>query len=325
MHSVILNQPLYGYAMDLLEEKTNLYVAHSNNAMEFLDKLQEADAIIVRNCRIDRNILELCPRLKVLTLPGVGYQDWDLQALTEHGVAMAYCPGTNERSVAEHTIAMLYALAKNIPERNNEVKAGNYGIRNKFNAVELAGRTVGVLGLGNIGKQVARLLINNDMQVRVFDPYVSREVADAAGCIYHEDLMEMLPYCDALTFHVPLLPQNVGMFGARQLAAMKEGAYLINCARGSLVDESALYDALASGHLGGAALDVMVQEPFDASHPLFTLPNVIASPHVAGVTKEASSRTYGLAASSTLALLDGEHISNVANPDVFRHKKWQTK
>lgn len=323
MHKIMLSYPLYGEGMDILEKQTELFVSNSGDIAPYVDKLQSADAFITRNVFVGTELLRQCPDLKVIGLPGVGYQSWDLDTMTEMGIAMVYCPGTNLRSVAEHAVAMAMTVTKNIPYQNQEVKKGNYAVRNNFSAIELEHHHVGIVGFGNIGRETARLFAALGMLVHVYDPFVKESDAAALGYAYHAELNDLLAVCDVVSLHMPSLPETRGMMGAAQFTAIKPGAFLVNCARGDVVDEAALYEALQDGRVAGAALDVMVKEPFDLENPLVALPNVVLTPHVAAVTKEAANRTYKLAVTSTLTLLDGGRVDNVANPQVFEHPRWR--
>lgn len=322
MYKVMLTYPLYGEGMEILREQTDLFISNSGDITPFIHELKNADALITRNVHVTNEILIQCPKLKVIGIPGVGYHNWDLTFLTENGIALAFCPGTNTRSVAEHAVAMAYAITKNIVELDNESKKGNYAIRNSFRSIEIIGCNIGIIGFGNIGKETARIFKNNDTNVHVYDPYVKKEEVERLGYIYVDNLHSMLRICDIISLHVPSVPETRGMISVEEFKAMKDGAFLINCARGDIVDEKALYNALISKKVAGAALDVMVQEPFDTNNPLLSMPNVIVTPHVAGVTKEAANKTYKLIVETTLKLLNGHRVTNVANPQVFEHEKW---
>lgn len=322
MHKIMISYPLFGEGMQILERDTDLFMSNSGDIEPFVGELQKAEAFITRNVHPTSEILAGCPNLKIIGIPGVGYQSYDIDFLNKQGIAIVFCPNMNLRSVAEHAVAMAYALAKNIVEDSNAVKNGNYAIRNRFNNIEIVGSTVGIAGFGNIGRETARMFKNNDCEICVYDPFVPRERVEALGYKYCGDLNEFMASSDIVSLHMPSLDSTKGMFGKQQFAAMKDGSFVINCARGSVVDENALYDALVSGKLAGAALDVMAREPFDTESPLMKLPNVVVTPHVGGVTKQASNRTHKMVVETTLRLLDGCRIDNVANPEVFAHPRW---
>ena len=324
MHNIMLSYPLFGQGMDILRNETELFVSNSGDLIPYLHQLQKADAFITRNVHPTTEMLEHCPNLKIIGIPGVGYQSYDMDYLNRRGIAVVYCPGMNLRSVAEHAVGLAYAMTKWIPRDDREVKVGNYGIRNAFDHLELQGCTVGIAGFGAIGRETARLFQANGMNVCIYDPYATEESASALGCRYCATLEELLSQAQILSLHMPSLPSTHHMFDRKAFETMRDGVYFINCARGSVVDEIALYDALKSGKVAAAALDVMEKEPFDLTSPLLSLPNVIATPHVGGVTAQAAERTHELVVRSTLSLLDGRLVDNVANKEAFLHPRWQS-
>lgn len=324
MHKIMLSYPLFGQGMQLLEERTELFVSNDGDIAPYLPQLRRAEAFITRNVHPTTEQLETCPDLKIIGIPGVGYQSYDLDYLNRRGIAIVYCPGMNLRSVAEHAVGLAYALTKWIPRDCAQVKGGNYGIRNQFDHVELQGKTAGIAGFGAIGRETAKLFQLNGMNAAVYDPYVPEETVRALGCRYCATVQELAAVSDVLSLHMPSLPSTYHMFDKSVFDAAKPGLYFINCARGSVVDEEALYAALCSGRVAAAGLDVMEKEPFQVDSRLLRHPNVIVTPHVGGVTADAAERTHKLVVESTLALLDGERISNVANPQALEHPRWRS-
>ena len=322
MYRVMLSYPLFGSGMRRLEEETDLFVSGCGELAPYKEQFLQADAFITRNVHPDKALIAETTKLKVIGIPGVGYQGYDLEDLTNRGIALVYCPGMNGRSVAEHALALAFALTKQIPRDNREVKAGNYGIRNAFDHMELEGACAGIAGFGHIGRETAKLFRACGMEVYAYDPFATQQQVQAQGCRYCQTLDELLRHAQILSLHMPALPTTYHMFSSREFSLMPKGAYLINCARGSVVDEAALYAALESGRLAGAGLDVMEKEPFDPENPLLRLENVIFTPHVAGVTAQASERTHALVVDETLSLLQGKTTTNIANPDVLRHPNW---
>lgn len=322
MYKVMLSYPLFGKGMEILQSETELFVSNSGQLEPYLEQLCSADAFITRNVHPTIQMLERCPKLKVIGIPGVGYQNYDLDYLNSRGIALVYCPGMNLRAVAEHAVAMVYALTKWLPRDDRQVRAGNYGIRNAFDHVELQGCAAGVVGFGAIGRETARLLKANGMEVYIYDPFATREGAEALGCHYCATLQELLPRVQILSLHMPSLPTTYHMFDEKAFQAMADGCYFVNCARGSVVDENALYMALKTGKVAAAALDVMEKEPFDLESPLVSLPNVLLTPHVGGVTAQSAQRIHEKVVRSTLALLDGERVDNIANPQALEHDHW---
>ena len=322
MYNIMLSYPLFGKGMQILQSTTELFVSNSGDLAPYMDKLRAADAFITRNVHPSTQMLETCPNLKIIGIPGVGYQSYDMDYLNSRGIAVVYCPAMNLRAVAEHAVGMAYAMTKWIPRDDREVRRGNYGIRNAFDHLELQGCKVGIAGFGAIGRETARLFRANGMEVYIYDPYATKADAEGLGCHYCATLEALLPQVRILSLHMPSLPTTYHMFDEKAFAAMADGVYFINCARGSVVDEAALYNALVSGKVAAAALDVMEKEPFDLENPLLSLPNVIVTPHVGGVTAQTSERIHERVVTSTLSLLSGIRVDNVANPEALKHPRW---
>ena len=323
MNKIVISHPLYRDGMALLEGKAEIVITNDGDSDRILDSLIDADAYILRIGKIDRKAIERCEKLKVITRPGVGYDSVDVQAATERGIPVVLCPAANARAVAEHTVALLLACAKNIVESVNETKAGNFGIRNRYAAVDIVDKMLVVLGFGNIGRQVAKLCAALDMKVGVFDPFVKRETAEEMGYVYFENMLDALAAADFVSLHMPSMPSTPGMIAAEQFKAMKPTAFFLNAARGDVVNEPALIAALKNGEIAGAGLDVLVEEPFPADHPFMTMPNVVLTPHMAAQSQETVSKLVTMAAEGTLAVLRGEKWPYVANPEVYDHPRWK--
>ena len=323
MNKIVISHPLYRDGMALLEGKAEIVITNDGDSDRILDSLIDADAYILRIGKIDRKAIERCEKLKVITRPGVGYDSVDVQAATERGIPVVLCPAANARAVAEHTVALLLACAKNIVESVNETKAGNFGIRNRYAAVDIVDKMLVVLGFGNIGRQVAKLCAALDMKVGVFDPFVKRETAEEMGYVYFENMLDALAAADFVSLHMPSMPSTRGMIAAEQFKAMKPTAFFLNAARGDVVNEPALIAALKNSEIPGAGLDVLVEEPFPADHPFMTMPNVVLTPHMAAQSQETVSKLVTMAAEGTLAVLRGEKWPYVANPEVYDHPRWK--
>jgi D-3-phosphoglycerate dehydrogenase len=252
---------------------------------QLVEQLKGADALIVRSAVfVDAALLEHADKLRVIGRAGVGVDNIELEAATRHGIAVMNTPGANAIAVAEHTIAMMLALARFLPRATETMHAGKWE-KKSLQGTELRGKTLGIIGLGRIGMEVARRAAAFGMTLVAHDPYVSPTIAHDAR-IRLADREEVLTSVDYLTLHVGLTPQTANMINATSLAAMKKGVRIINCARGELIDEAALAEAIKSGQVGGAGLDVFVEEPLKNS-PLTGLPNVILTPHIGGSTAEA--------------------------------------
>jgi D-3-phosphoglycerate dehydrogenase / 2-oxoglutarate reductase len=262
--------------------------------------------------------LEASKDMQVVTRIGVGYDAVDVPALSRRKIPLMVAGTANSPSVAEQALFMMLTLAKRAAEMHSIVKDGNWSHRLGKLPYDLYGKTVLIVGFGRIGTRTAKRCLAMEMNVLIHDPYKSGAEIKAAGCEPVADLDAALPRADFVSIHCPKTPETVGMFNAARLQRMKATSYLINTARGGIVDESALYDALVSGKLAGAGLDVFEQEPPPAGHSLFGLPNVIMAPHVAGVTREAVDRMSEQTARNILSALDGEPIrQNVINQDVL--------
>jgi D-3-phosphoglycerate dehydrogenase len=262
--------------------------------------------------------LEASKDMKVVTRIGVGYDAVDVPALSRRKIPLMVAGTANSPSVAEQALFMMLTLAKRAVEMHSIVKDGKWGHRLGMLPYDLFGKTVLIIGFGRIGTRTVKRCLAMEMNVQVYDPYKTAAEIKAAGCEPVSDLDAGLPRADFVSIHCPKTSETVGMFNAARLKRMKPTAYLINTARGGIVDERALYDALVSGKLAGAGLDVFEQEPPPSGHSLFELPNVIMAPHVAGVTREAVDRMSEQTARNILSALDGEPIrQNVINQDVL--------
>ena len=262
--------------------------------------------------------LEASRNMKVVTRIGVGFDAVDVPALSRRKVPLMVAGTANSPSVAEQALFMMLTLAKRATEMHALVKDGTWAGRLGKLPYDLYGKAVLIVGFGRIGTRTAKRCLAMEMQVLVYDPYKPAAEVAAAGCEAVADLEKALPRADFVSIHCPKTDETVGMFNPVRLRLMKPSAYLINTARGGIVDETALYDALASGRLAGAGLDVFAQEPPPVGEALHSLPNVIMAPHVAGVTYEAVDRMSEQTARNILSALDGEPIrQNVINQDVL--------
>lgn len=258
--------------------------------------------------------------IQVVARTGVGYDAIDIPAMSRHKIPVMIAGTANSPSVAEQAMTFMLTLARKGPQLTRLVAEGRWADRLKPEnvAVDMFEKTVLIVGFGRIGTRTAKRCLAMEMTVLIYDPYVKPDAIRAAGCEPVSDLDAALPRADFVTIHCPKTPETVGMFNAARLKKMKRTAYLVSTARGGIIDEAALHKALTDGTLPAAALDVFDKEPPDTSNPLFKLPNVILSPHIAGVTAEAMERMSAEAARNVLSVFDGQpRKENAVNPDVF--------
>ncbi len=274
-------------AIDLLEAEEAFDVTVSNPA-EFRAHLFETDALIVRSgVQVTKDVLNEAPNLKVIGRAGIGVDNIALEAATDRGIVVMNTPGGNATSVAEHTLALILSLARNVPTADASTKAGHWE-RKRFQGNEVFGKTLGIIGLGTIGRQVAQRAKPFGMDVVAYDPFVSTDAAKGCG-VELVELDPLLERADYVSLHLSLTPDTERIINAKSLSRMKHGVRIVNCARGGLIDTDALEAALASGQVAGAALDVYDREPPEDS-PLLQYEQVVATPHIGGSTAEAQAK-----------------------------------
>lgn len=313
--------------MDLLKEH-EIYIAHDPNPFNYIEEMKDTDALIVRAApakAVNEKVLSLSPNLKVIGRTGVGYDSVDVEAATKAGIPVVITPGANNRSVAEHVLAMMFALSKNIVEGQIETSKGNWTIRDAHKSFELLDKKAGIIGLGRIGRDTAALCSAIGMKVAAYDPFLTRREIETLGYEYFEDYEELLKEADVITIHVPLTARTEYMIDAAQLKLMKETAIIINCARGEIIREAALIDALNSHKIAGAGLDVFTGEELHPGNPLIGTQNLIYSPHSAAQTKEAVIRMAIMCVEGCKAVCEGKKWRNVADVKVYEHPRWDGK
>lgn len=289
-------------ALDLLEKNdcavVKLEAANGSVAEQLRRELPFADAVIAGLDDYGRELIETAEKLKVISRYGVGYDKVDLEAAAEHQVAVTITPGANGESVADMAVALMMDCARNVTVMTNGIKNRN---QVRPSGVEMWEKTLGVVGAGRIGKGVARRCKGFNMKILCYDQYQDEVFARECGVAY-VDLETLIREADFITIHSPLTPETKNMFGREQFQAMKQDAILINTARGGIVDEEALYEALKTGEIRAAGLDATVEEPpYDSR--LCTLPNCVLTPHAGAATKEASSKMSMMAAQNVLDVL----------------------
>ncbi len=272
---------------------------------DILATVPAADAILVRTTRISAAAIDAAPRLRVVSRHGVGYDNIDLAALDRRGIPLALVGNVNAVPVAEHALFLMLTLAKQGLAHDRATRDGRWTLRDGFGAIELAEKNLLVLGFGRIGREVAARARGFDMNIVAYDPFVDAETVRTAGAWPASDLKEALASADVVTIHLPLTAETRNIIDAEALARMKPTALLVCTARGGLVDEAALAEALAGRRIAGAGLDVFEEEPPPPDHPLLRLDNVVLSPHSAALTKECAIRMAEISARNALAGIDG--------------------
>lgn len=300
----VMTQAVCNEGMRMLEGKSEIFVADNGDPRQYLEEMRDADALIVRIADCDKTVIENSPNLKVIGRTGVGYDSVDVEAAVRAGIPVVVTPGANNRSVAEHAVGMMFAISKNFVEGQNEMKAGNWKIRDAKKAFELLGKKVGFIGMGAIGKEAQKICRGIGMITAGYDPFLSREKIEELGCEYYSDYKEMLKDCDMISVHVPLLDSTRNMIGKEELASMKQTAVIINCSRGGIINEAALTDALNQGVIAGAGTDVFEEEPPSPDSPLLNAKNLLYSPHSAAQTRESVIRMAEMCIEGCLAVID---------------------
>lgn len=310
-YRVLVSDPISEQGLAKLREKALVDVKTGLKHSDLLEIIGGYDALIVRSETIvDREILETGKRLKVVGRAGVGVDNIDVDAATENGIVVINAPSGNTISTAEHTVAMMTSLARNIPSAARSLKSGQWK-RSAYMGVELYKKVLGIIGFGRVGSEVAKRAKAMGMEIIVYDPYIADEQAAKSG-VSPVSLEKLCREADIITLHTPLTSKTRHIIGARELAMMKDGVRIINCARGGLIDEKSLYEALKSGKVAGAALDVFEDEPA-TDNPLFDLDNVIVTPHLGASTLEAQVNVAVQVAEQVIAVLEGEPVLNAIN------------
>ena len=282
---------------------------------EILEAAKDVHGITVRTANISRKIIENSKNLKVVSRHGVGYDSVDVEALNDCNIPLAIAAHSNMISVAEHAMFMLLALSKNVFYYDDFARKADWTTRWDIRAWDLSEKSLLVIGYGRIGSKLVKRALAFDMDVYVYDPYVDETTIKKSGAHYVDDFKSILPQMDAVTLHCPKTKETTDMFSAEEFDAMKSTSILINCARGGIVNEKALYDALTNNKIRSAGLDVYDDEPSTSSNPLFSLDNILLSPHIAGVTQEATIRMSKQAVQNVLDVFD-----NKVDPDVIINK-----
>ncbi len=310
---VIITEPIVNKGVDLLEQEGCQVVCADNIPREeLLEIIHQFDGLIVRSyTMVDEELLSKATRLKVVGRAGNGIDNIDLDSATRHGVIVTNNPDGNSVSAAEHTIGLILAQCRNIPQASAHMREGGWK-KKQFEGIELFGKTVGVIGLGRIGALVAQRLQGFGCRIIAYDPYIATDRFEKIGVEAKENLTDLLQEAQILTVHTPRTDETYGMIGSEEFAQMPDGVRVVNCARGGIIDEDALYDALVDGKVASAALDVFDVEPVHG-HKLFDLPQVTMTAHMGAATVEAQETLGVSIAQQVLYAMKGEMVTNAVN------------
>jgi D-3-phosphoglycerate dehydrogenase len=308
---IVVSDAIHPNARAYLSACSDLVDVAGTDTPALLAALCDADALIVRSeTQVTEDVLQAGPRLRVVARAGVGVDNVDLEAATRAGVLVLNAPGANATSAGEHTIALLLAVTRQVTRANEGTQAGRWE-RKLIRPIDLRGRTVGIIGLGRVGSVVAKRLLAFEMKVIAYDPYIESERFQELG-VEPVDYDTLLETADVVTFHVPSTPDTQHMLNAETMMKLRPAAIVLNCARGEVVDQDALAEAIKSGRIAGAAVDVFPHEPCVTS-PLFGLPNVVVTPHTGGSSAEALAAVGEMISTTTIAALKGQAVPNAVN------------
>jgi D-3-phosphoglycerate dehydrogenase / 2-oxoglutarate reductase len=312
---ILITEALAERGVELLEQEFDVDVVLGLSPEELLERIGPYHGLIIRSAtRVTAEVIDRAQNLKAIGRAGIGVDNIDIEAATKRGILVANAPESNTVAAGEHTLGLMLAAARHIPAADNTLRAGEWK-RSAFKGVEVAGKTLGLIGLGHVGSIVARGALGMRMRVLAYDPYVSEDRMRAMNVARAESVDEVLEQSDFVSLHVPRTPETMGIINESALEKMRSSAYLINVARGGIVDETDLYNALKEGSIAGAALDVFREEPTTDS-PLFALPNVVVTPHLGASTVEAQDRAGVIAAEQVASALRAEVPMNAINAPV---------
>jgi D-3-phosphoglycerate dehydrogenase len=322
LKKVLLECKIHQDGVDLLTESD--IVAEVIGPVPDHDRVQEilgdgADALITSSAlQVTEAVMAASPQLQVVGRPGVGVDNIDLAGASRQGVVAVYTPDAPTESTAEHTVALLLAVAKRIRIGDKVIRESGFKERRTYVGTEVLGKTLGIVGLGRIGSRVAEICSQGlGMRLIGYDPYVSPAQGTTMNVQVYDNLADVLREADFLTIHTPLNNDTRGLLGAEELALLKPTAYLINASRGPIIDEDALLEVLREGRIAGAGLDVYDVEPIPYPHPLLELENVVLTPHIASFTEDGLRKMGVIVAQQVLMALSGERPQFVANPNVW--------
>ena len=313
MCEFLLYEPILEVGMQVLRPVGQVRMASATDEETIIAEIGAVDGVIMRaRGAMTRRMMEHAPKLRVVGRHGVGVDNIDLEAATDHGIQVVNTPLATVESVAEHTVGLMIAVSKSIVHADAHIRGGDFGVRYSIRGREMRGRTLGVIGFGRIGRRVGQICRHAfDMTILYHDVRPAPEMERELGA-RRVDLAKLLEMAEYITVHVPLLPKTRGMIGEKEFCLMRPEAMFFNTSRGAVADEPALYRALAKGRIRGAGIDVYQQEPTPPDNPLFELDNVVLTPHIASSTEEAMMQ-MSLVAEDVVAVLEGRQPRHPVN------------
>jgi D-3-phosphoglycerate dehydrogenase len=317
MKKVLVTEPIHADGLALLKEHVEVVQGKGTTTEEIIEQAKGCHGILIRSAKIPKEVMEATPTLEVVGKHGIGVDNIDVAHATDNNIMVVNAPESNVNAVAEHALALILEVSKNLRMLDMEVRKDNFKSRSAVVNMELRGKTAGLVGLGKISSLLAEKLLALGLKVVAYDPFVKVEVAEKMG-VELSDLDNLLKVSDIVSLHVPLNDATAGMIGKAQFEMMKPSAFLINVARGPVVNEVELYDALKNNVIRGAGIDVFEVEPPQADNKLFELNNVTMSPHNAALTDEALIAMATHSARGIVDCLNGETPEWVVNRDVLK-------
>lgn len=317
MKKVLVTERIHKVGLEILRKEFSVFLATCITQEKLIEEAANCDAVLIRSAKINCELIKNLPRLKIISIHGVGVNGIDIEAATKNKILIINTPEANINSVAEHTLCMILALSKNLVEMNQKVKQGDFGIRERMYNMEFRGKIIGIIGVGKIARCLIQKMQALDVEIIAFDPYIDLSVAKKIGVKLVNHLDEVFKVSDFITLHIPLTKVTKGVISERTFNMMKSSAYLINTSRGAIIDQEALYNALKSKKIKGAALDVFEEEPPREDNPLFKLDNVLFSPHNAAMTEEAMRAMAMQSAQGIVDYLKGKRPKNIVNFEVI--------
>lgn len=317
---VVITESIDKHGIEILKSKAEVvYLPHFPERNLFYE-MRDAHAVVVRLAKLDRNVIEQSENLLVIAKHGVGYDNINVEVATQKRIPVVNTPEANTESVAEHNLGLILSLSKKICAFDRALRLGRYEEKENYIGIELKDKKLGVIGMGKIGSETAyKCKTAFNMDIIAYDPYVPKEKLEEFGYSKKGKLSDLLQESDYVVICVPLAKETTNLIGLKELELMKADAFLINCSRGGIVDESVLYDYLLKKKIAGAALDVFSQEPPPSDHPLLSLDNFIATPHIAGLTLESTRRMSVTLSEDILRVFQGEKPRYLVNPQVYAH------